>query len=97
MQLDAFDLVQGLGGQVAFAAMETTDDGHVLDDEEAGALAVTARYATHLRAALTTNIAYHASQYSRQREKVKLLWPQKLHTAVARSIPARPPIPSRRA
>ena len=59
MQFDAFDLVQGLGGQVAFAAMGATDDGHVLDDEEAGPLAVTARYATHVRAALTTNIAYH--------------------------------------
>ena len=63
MQLDAFDLVQGLGGQVAFAAMGTTDDGHVLDDEEAGPLAVAARYATHVRAALTTNIAYHRLTY----------------------------------
>ena len=98
VQLDAFDLVQGLGGQAAFAAMGTTDDRHVLDDEEAGPLAVTARNAMHVRAALTTDIACHARQYSRQRGKVKSSRPRKPYTicAVARSIPARPPIRPRR-
>ena len=98
MQLDAFDLVQGLGGQVAFAAMGTTDDGHVLDDEEARPLAVAARYSTHVHAALTTHIAYHASRYSRPSGKVEIITTvEAAHACAAtRSIPARPPIPWRR-
>jgi hypothetical protein len=79
VQLDALDLVQGLGGQIALAAMGTTDDGHVLDDEEVGPLTVTTRDAPHVGAALTTNKAYHSLG--------RMVWPDLSQTTCVRIMP----------
>jgi hypothetical protein len=75
MQLDAFEFVQGLSGQVAFAAVGTTDDGYILDDEEADPLTVTARNAPHVRAALTTDIAYHRLTHHSRKTVIKTSLP----------------------
>ena len=33
MELDAFNFVQSLGGEVTLSTMGATDDGHVFDDQ----------------------------------------------------------------
>jgi hypothetical protein len=59
VSLDAFDFVKSLGREVRRAAVKTTDHGDVLDNQQAGALAVTSRQTSDMRsgptAVLTTD------------------------------------------
>lgn len=59
VKLDALDLMQRLGREIALATMRTTDDRHVFDHEQACSLAVTARDPADLCTALATHIANH--------------------------------------
>jgi len=55
----AFDLAEGVGGQVAFAAVRADDNRHVLDDKQTSALAVALGDTLGSRTFSTAYIADH--------------------------------------
>lgn len=56
MALDPLDLVQGLGGEVAFTAFRAGHDGHVLDNQQLRTAAVTPCDTPGLRTAPAADI-----------------------------------------
>jgi len=59
MELDAFNLMQGLGREVALAAMRATHYWHILNDKQACAFPVAPRAPADLGSGLAANITHH--------------------------------------
>lgn len=57
MQLDAFNLVQRVGCEIAFATVRTGDNGHFFYDQQVRAFAVAPSNMPDLCAALATDFA----------------------------------------
>jgi hypothetical protein len=59
VQLDALNLVQCFGSQVTLSTVGTTNNWHILNNQQIRTLTVTAGDITHTRTFLTTNITNH--------------------------------------
>src|SRR5262245_12719006 len=61
MQLDALDLMQSLGGQIALSAMRADHHRDVFDDQEARALVVASGHETDLSPGPAADVSSHLS------------------------------------